>query len=259
MAHRSGFPGKVVFAGAVGEESRSKGIYSISRELQATDFAVFGEPSNTKDITVGYKGRLLVSVSVDTEAHHASAPWLGRNAVDVVYDILGRLRGEFGNGSQFRDTSCSVTRLSAGTAHNVTPSSARMLLDLRFPPSVTAAEAMERLRGVLGGDGSLRVRKLSSVEAYVSDMKSPPLVASFRRAIESVTGSRPSLLFKSGSGGDMNILGRLWGIPCITYGPGDPQMSHTRLEWVSAGDVEKAASVTAEALLGLGNVSRGGD
>lgn len=67
-----------MFAGAVGEESRSKGIYSISRELQATDFAVFGEPSNTKDITVGYKGRLLVSVSVDTEAHHASAPcWAG--------------------------------------------------------------------------------------------------------------------------------------------------------------------------------------
>ncbi len=89
----------------------------------------------------------------------------------------------------------------------------------------------------------------SSVEPYVSGLKTP-LISAFKESVRKNTGSEAQLLFKSGSG-DMNILGSRWKIPCVTYGPGNPQLSHTELEEISLEEVWRSAEIVADALLNL--------
>jgi LysW-gamma-L-lysine carboxypeptidase len=63
-----------------------------------------------------------------------------------------------------------------------------------------------------------------------------------------VRKKRPLLLRKTGTG-DMNLLGHQLGIPVVTYGPGDPHLSHTRNEFIeideylSSIDVYKATAM----------------
>ena len=46
------------------------------------DYAVFGEPSGIKQVTIAYKGSLAINLKVSVEdSSHASAPWLSKNAI----------------------------------------------------------------------------------------------------------------------------------------------------------------------------------
>ncbi len=62
----------------------------------------------------------------------------------------------------------------------------------------------------------------------------------------------PRLIFKSGSG-DMNTLGHDWGIPVVTYGPGDTKLSHTPDEVINYREIDKCAEIVRDSLIYLKN------
>ena len=76
------------------------------------------------------------------------------------------------------------------------------------------------------------------------------IVQCFAESVYEATGKKPPMLFKSGSG-DMNILGGKWKIPAITFGPGNPRLSHTGHEEISITEVEETSKVVCNALLKL--------
>ena len=39
------------------------------------DYAIFGEPSGIKQVTIAYKGRLAINLKSVLKTVHASAPW----------------------------------------------------------------------------------------------------------------------------------------------------------------------------------------
>ena len=51
--------------------------------------------------------------------------------------------------------------------------------------------------------------------------------------------------------GDMNHLATIWNIPCVTYGPGNTQLSHTNNEKISISEVIKSSEIVADALVRL--------
>ena len=51
--------------------------------------------------------------------------------------------------------------------------------------------------------------------------------------------------------GDMNVMGSRWGIPVITYGPGDPHASHTINESVSVSEYLRGIEVIRRSLVHL--------
>lgn len=252
MAKERGFTGNLSVIAAVGEEGPGKGIIEITQSHPRTDYAILGEPSGTTGITTGYRGRLLIDAFFETGTYHASAPWLGENAVEVAIESWNRVRSTYGNGKDFSNVSVALTSIHAGDADNMTPSKSSITLDVRFPPSRKKRELFDEIRGILdsGNSGvktSLNVR--SDVDPYVSNMKTP-LVKAFKTAIQELSGEQPKMIFKSGSG-DMNILGSSWEIPCITYGPGNPQLSHTNAEVIDIEEVKRCADIVSDALLRL--------
>ena len=255
-AKRMGAKLAITFVSAVGEEGESKGIREVIKNNPHPNYAIFGEPSNTVDLTVGYKGRILLEMVVSTLPHHASAPWQGANAIEKSVDIFRKVERYYGKGESFREVSVSLTGMTSKKAHNVTAYYARSLIDLRYPPSKTEGGVMGELRGLVNSESDkcdVKLKAISSVKPYVSNIRGN-LVKSFQAGVAKFSGNTPSLLFKSGSG-DMNIAGNEINVETVTYGPGDPSLSHSDNEVISIKDLENSIKIVTNALIELDSLN----
>ncbi len=58
------------------EEGNAIGIKNIVKKQMDIDYAIFGEPSGIKQVTIAYKGRLAINLKISVpDSSHASAPW----------------------------------------------------------------------------------------------------------------------------------------------------------------------------------------
>jgi LysW-gamma-L-lysine carboxypeptidase len=243
----AGFKGKILVSAASGEESDSKGINNILKNYEGYDYAIFGEPGGSMNITAGYKGRLLMKVEMRTETHHASSSWMEANSIDSLMNLWLAIRDKYGSNKDFNSVTAGITKFNGGQYDNMTPEYASMYIDIRYPKYVSEEELVNEMKSYM--DNILKKNYDYNIESrtypYISDMKSP-LVKSFKEGI-SKNGMVPRLIFKSGSG-DMNTLGHEWNIPAITYGPGDTQLSHTPNEVINIKDLYSSIDVIADSL-----------
>ncbi len=252
---------RVTFAGATQEEGEGAGIQELIRSGGEFDYAVFGEPSGANRITVGYRGRVSLHVTVRTAGGHAGSPWAQRSAFDEFAQLLSRLKAyERSNevqGDHFRSLSVSPTLVKAGSYHNVIPSLCEATLDLRLPPSVPSSRAVAEIQRVAGQTDEgvqIDVRPGEPTEAYQADTGSS-LVRAFQRAILLRLKAKPSLVRKTGTG-DMNTFAHTNSAECVTYGPGLSSTSHTDGEMVQVRDYLDSIEVLKEAIRQLVALSR---
>ncbi len=252
---------RVTFAGATEEEGAGAGVEELIRSRSAFDCAVFGEPSGARRITIGYRGRVSVGVTVRTQGGHAGSPWAHDSAFDEFCSLLARLR-EFEAskavaGDHFRSLSLSPTIVKAGSFHNVVPALCEATLDLRVPPGTPVAEALRDIKEIASqAQGpEIEVKAGDPTEAYEAPLSST-LVRAFQRAILLSMKAKPALVRKTGTG-DMNTFAQKRGVECVTYGPGDTSTSHTDRESVDVADYLKSIDVATEAIRQLGKLSGG--
>lgn len=239
--------GTVVFVGAVDEEGNATGIKHLASEGGLDiDYAVFGEPSGLTNVTIAYKGRLAISLRVSAgDSSHASAPWLSKNAIDEAVRFCAAIKAELeGDGGQAgarrsAALTATVTKMSGGTSHNVTPKDCEATVDIRVPVGTGCKDVEERISRVVKAVSAERgidafYSILDETEAFEAPHDSP-LVRAFNLGVQSVKGARPMLIRKTGTG-DMNVIGSRMSIPVVTYGPGDPHKAHTVNESVSISE-----------------------
>ncbi|HXS60752.1 MAG TPA: M20/M25/M40 family metallo-hydrolase, partial [Candidatus Sulfopaludibacter sp.] len=198
----------------------------------------FGEPSGIDNITISYKGRLEIRILCDVNSGaHASAPWISLNAIEEIYSIWANLKKvldsyDINKSKNKADlVSYSVTEISGGSSHNVTPQKCRMTIDIRIPAHLSCDDILNLIDITIN---KIRKDKDAIVIKYQVEDKTEPfqanasstLVRSLVLSILDNRKKRPLLLKKTGTG-DMNILGNVLKIPVVTYGPGDPHSSHT--------------------------------
>ena len=248
--------GTVMFVGAVDEEGNATGIKNLVKDKLDLDYAVFGEPSGIKQVTIAYKGRLAINLRINVgDSAHASAPWLSKNAIEESMVFITELKKELESGQQDKKRgmmlTATLTEIDGGSSHNITPKECMSTMDIRIPVDMTCKIVEEKIAKSVN-----EVAKKRQVEAFYSivDETEPfeaphnsPLVRAFTLGVMDVEHARPTLIRKTGTG-DMNVIGNRLNIPVVTYGPGDPHASHTINESVSVDEYLRGIEVLKRTL-----------
>ncbi|MEM2994849.1 MAG: M20/M25/M40 family metallo-hydrolase [Candidatus Bathyarchaeia archaeon] len=248
--------GKILVACAVDEERKSRGVKHLIREGLKADYAIFGEPSGTENIVIGYKGRLLLKITCKTENGHSATPWLFENSIEKAFEIWELLKGiHFSNeklGSPFYSTTTCLIKIRGGEKSSKVPSKCEALIDIRIPPQLTCQQMYEEVSGKI--KAYQKSNPKVSVDVKIEDLIEPfetdtnnRLVQVLSSTIRRLKGKQPMLLRKTGSG-DMNFLGKALGIPIVTYGPGNSKLDHTSNEHVEIKEYLNSIQILKEAL-----------
>ncbi len=248
--------GTIIFVAAVDEEGSATGIKNLVKKEMNIDYAIFGEPSGVKQVTIAYKGRLAINLKISVEdSSHASAPWLSKNAIQesmiFAKELQEKLEADQDDRTKGMLLTATITEIKGGISHNVTPKECETTFDIRIPVDMNCKSTEQKIATLVK-----EISERRGVEAFYSilDETEPfeaahnsPLVRAFTLGIIEVEHSRPTLIRKTGTG-DMNVLGNQWKIPVVTYGPGDPHEAHTIDEKVSIDEYLRGIEILKKTL-----------
>jgi succinyl-diaminopimelate desuccinylase len=225
-------------------EADRNGLGRIEREHRdwlAADLAILGEPTNGA-VEAGCQGTLRVEVTVRGRRAHSARSWLGVNAVHAAGAVLDRLRAYTPrdvdiDGCVYRE-GLQAVKIAGGVAGNVVPDECVVTVNFRFAPDRSPAAAQEHVREVLDG-----------FELVVTDLSPgalPGLRAPAAQEFLAATGTTASAKY---GWTDVSRFAAL-GIPALNYGPGDPNLAHTREEHVDTRRITEATGVLGRFLSG---------
>lgn len=240
---------KVTVVGAVEEESPTSKGARYRATFPAPDWCVIGEPSGWDGVTVAYKGRLVLGVSVQREARHGASP--GPTVAEEAIALWERLRNEAiartTDARPFARLDCRLEGMHAAAGDGLVER-ADLRVGYRIPPGITTDELEAGARAIAeahDGDADASVLRIASEEPARTPRTSAVATA-FARAIASV-GGRTTYKEKSGTS-DMNVLLPAWACPMVAYGPGDARYDHTPLERLDLADYGRAIAVLKDVL-----------
>jgi succinyl-diaminopimelate desuccinylase len=207
-------------------EAARNGLGRLARErpdvLQA-DLAILLEPTSGV-IEAGCQGTLRAVVTATGTRAHSARSWLGVNAIHAVAPVLARLaaypaRTAVIEGLSYRE-GLNAVGINGGVAGNVIPDLCTVTVNFRFAPDRSSEAAEQHVREVFDGFG---------VEIVDLAPAAPPgLDSPLAQAIVAAVGGAPQAKL---GWTDVARYATL-GIPAVNFGPGDPNLAHTRDEHV---------------------------
>jgi succinyl-diaminopimelate desuccinylase len=214
-------------------EAARNGLLRLTRnspDLLGGDFAVLLEPSGGV-VEGGCQGTLRADVIARGQRAHSARSWLGSNAIHLAGGVLDVLRGYHArqpvvDGLQYHE-GLNAVGIAGGVAGNVIPDECIVSVNFRFAPDRSADQAAEYVRGLFDG---FEVR-VTDVASGARPGLAQPAATSFVAAI----GGQPRAKLGWTDVARFDALG----IPAVNYGPGDPQLAHTRNEHVPVAQIEQ--------------------
>ena len=193
------------------------------REWLDAGLAVLMEPTSGQ-VEAGCQGTLRVSVTVPGRRAHSARGWLGENAIHAAAPLLTTLvrydaRDVDIDGCVYREGLNAVS-IAGGVAGNVIPDACTVLVNFRFAPDRSEDDALQHVREVLS---PYDVTLVDSAPGALPGLTAPA-AAHFVDAV----GVTP--VAKYGWTDVARFAGL--GIPAVNFGPGDPNLAHTREESV---------------------------
>jgi succinyl-diaminopimelate desuccinylase len=212
-------------------EAERNGLLRLSDrqpEWLAGDFAVLLEPTNGA-VEGGCQGTMRAEVQVPGERAHSARSWLGRNAIHEAASVLEVLRGYQSRqpeveGLVYREGLTAV-HIAGGVAGNVVPDSCVVTVNYRFAPDRSAEQAEQHVREIFP---AWKVA-ITDVAAGARPGLDRPAAAAF---VASVGGTPRAKLGWT----DVARFSAL-GVPAVNYGPGIPEVAHTRDEYVELAQI----------------------
>jgi succinyl-diaminopimelate desuccinylase len=227
----------VVFYDCEEVEADRNGLGRIERDHRGwldADIAVLGEPTSGA-VEAGCQGTLRVEITTRGRRAHSARSWLGVNAIHGAGGVLDRLRGYRPrdvtiDGCVYRE-GLQAVRIAGGVAGNVVPDECGVTVNFRFAPDRDVDAAERHVRAVFDG-----------FEVVVTDRSPgalPGLQAPAAQEFLAATGAQATAKY---GWTDVARFAAL-GIPAVNYGPGDPNLAHTRDEHVDVRRIVEAVEV----------------
>jgi succinyl-diaminopimelate desuccinylase len=210
-------------------------LFAERPELVAGDLAVLLEPTDGW-IEAGCQGTLHVRATFRGARAHSARPWMGENAIHRAAHVLSRIAAHEADtvdvdGLPYRE-SFQVVRIEGGIANNVVPDEASIVVNRRFAPAYTIAEAQTQVEALLAGADEIEVVNASpAAPPNLWD----PLVAELTGTFD--LGVRPKL------GWTDVARFAAHGIAALNFGPGDPEIAHTAGEHVTRESLDGCYAV----------------
>jgi succinyl-diaminopimelate desuccinylase len=225
-------------------ESAKNGLGRVARnhpEWLAADFAILLEPTSGQ-VEGGCQGTLRATVRTVGRRAHSARSWLGENAIHAAAGVLDRLnayqpRSVDIDGCVYRE-GLNAVRLRGGVAGNVIPDECEIEVNFRFAPDRTEADAEAHVREVFDG---YPVEVTDSAAGALPGLSAPA-------AADFVARIGMPVVAKYGWT-DVSRFAAL-GIPAVNFGPGDPNLAHTREEHVDVRKITAAAEALSRYLAG---------
>jgi succinyl-diaminopimelate desuccinylase len=218
-------------------ESERNGLNRLARtsphRLEA-DLAILLEPTYGL-VEAGCQGTLRAMVRTVGRRAHSARSWLGVNAVHAAGPVLARLAGYEArtvtiDGCTYRE-GLNAVRIAGGVAGNVIPDECQVEVNFRFAPDRSEAAAAAHVREVF-----------AEFEVEVTDSAPgalPGLGAAPAKEFLAAVGQPPQAKL---GWTDVSRFAAL-GVAALNFGPGDPNLAHTREEHVEIPKIRAGAEV----------------
>lgn len=190
-------------------------------DLVRGDCAILGEPT-AGAVEAGCQGTMRLELRVAGARAHTARAWMGSNAIHRLAPIVAAIaeyepRMPELAGCTYHEA-LQIVAVEGGVAGNVVPDTATLLINHRFAPDRSAAEAESHVRSIIeplmaDGDRLTVVDVASGAPPGVDH----PLLA---RVVDSVCEVRAKLGWT-----DVARFAAI-GVPAINLGPGDPTVAH---------------------------------
>jgi succinyl-diaminopimelate desuccinylase len=217
-------------------ESERNGLHLVSQaqpQWLAADFAVLLEPTYGA-VEAGCQGTLRAIVRTTGTRAHSARSWHGANAIHAAGEVLARLE-RYGarrvtiDGCEYRE-GLNAVGIHGGVAGNVIPDECQVEVNYRFAPDRDVDGALAHVQEVFAG---FDVRLTDAAPGALPGLTAAP-AAEFLAAVD--TPAQAKLGWT-----DVSRFAAL-GIPALNFGPGDPNLAHTRDERVEVDKIRRGAA-----------------
>lgn len=201
-------------------------------------------------IEAGCQGTARIKVGIRGKRSHSARAWMGLNAIERCGRLLTHLEqfehDPINYGGVTYRPALVTTKIEGGVAGNVVPDYAEITVNLRYAPSQSDDATISHYVNLLQRQISPELG--DTIEVVESAPSAPP----------SLENSIIAALKQSGVRGVRAKLG--WtdvaffherGIPAVNYGPGDPELAHTKDEVISKEEIQEAYEVLTRLLESL--------
>jgi succinyl-diaminopimelate desuccinylase len=219
-------------------ESERNGLRRLGAErpdlFTDAGFAVLLEPTYGL-VEAGCQGTLRAAVSTSGRRAHSARSWLGVNAIHAAAEVLARLRDYEPrtvtiDGCTYRE-GLNAVRIAGGVAGNVIPDECAVDVNFRFAPDRSVDEACAHVRDVFDGFAVEFVDLAPGALPGLSAPAAKEFIAAVGAAPQAKLGWT-----------DVSRFAEM-GVPALNFGPGDPNLAHTREEHVEVEKIEAGAQI----------------
>lgn len=237
-------PFRLTVIGAVEEEyATSRGAHYVASRYRPAA-CIIGEPSGVDRVTLGYKGRVLLSIQTHLpSAHSAGATASAPEHCMAIWQRIQAYCAAYNSDKPrlFDQYLPSLRQIASGS--DGLYEWAHATIGIRLP----SARPPWQLIADIGTFGDAHATLLfRDVSPAWQSPRSDAAASAFGAAIRA-QGYTPGMIVKTGTA-DMNVVGPVWHCPIIAYGPGDSTLDHTPDEHISLQEYQHAIAVLVDAL-----------
>ncbi len=234
----------IYFLGTCDEEKGGIGAKKIveGRQIPDAELLLIGEPTGCR-LGVAQKGCLWMELKVRGVTSHGAYPWEGCNAIEYGMEAFVRLKEwieRFGH-SVLGNATVQITMAEGGIASNMTPDSAKIMLDIRTVPGLEVKMVLKQMETICeklyvesGRRSGFEVDIINERRAIEISSENY-WVKHFSHCMEAE--NKPAEEIGINYFTDASILTEeCEEMPVLLFGPGEPHMAHKPNEYV---EIEK--------------------